>query len=62
MGNKRKGNEMNRNKQKYVISVYFRNYTKKYFIRYFKGDFKLKNFFEKINKKYGSENIEMILA
>lgn len=53
---------MNRNKQKYIISVYFKDYTEKHFVRYFKGDYKLKDFFKKINQKYGAENIQMILV
>ena len=53
---------MNRNKQKYIINVYFNDETEKRFIRYFKGDFKLESFFEKIYKKYGEENIQMISA
>ena len=53
---------MNRNKQKYIISVYFKDCTEKHFVRYFKGDYKLKDFFQKINQKYGTENIQMILV
>ena len=53
---------MNRNKQKYIICVLFKDCTEKHFIRYFKGDFKLESFYKKINQKYGAENIEMISA
>ena len=53
---------MNRNKTKYTITVIFENFTEKTFIRYFKYETKLNNFFEKLNQKYGSENIKMIMA
>lgn len=38
---------MNRNRQKYIISVFFTDHTKKNFVRYFKGDYKLKPFLKK---------------
>ena len=53
---------MNRNKTKYTITVIFEDFTKKTFIRYFKYEEKLNNFFKKLNQKYGVDNIRMIMA
>lgn len=58
----RKENKMNRNKQKYIITVIFNDNTSKTFIRYLKGHFKLQNVFEKIYKRYSNDSVYMILA
>ena len=60
---KQKGKSMkNRNKKEYKITVFFKDNSKKNFIRYSNKKNCLDEYFERITKKYGLENIELITS
>jgi hypothetical protein len=52
----------NRNKTKYVIHVFFNDFTEKTFIRYSNKKNILNFYFNKFNNKYGQENIKLITS